>query len=265
MEEDFSIYNGEGTTLRRAQLRMLEILKEVDLICRRNKIPYWIDYGTLLGAVRHLGFIPWDDDLDICMMGEDLQRFIAAAKKELPENLFLQLKETDPSYNLSLCKIRDKNSFLVTQHDDFTRDYQKGLYIDIFEATEYPNIPPTLLKPLMKWIKKCSFFKTVKHEMTAKNIMASLSFPVIGFLCGLVWKILNLKKKTKIGYIPKLNYYGVSYKKEMIFPLTEIEFEGGIFMAPNNADAYLREIYGDYTKLPPVEKRITHSIFIQVK
>ena len=68
MEEDFSKYNGEGTMLRKAQLRMLDILVEVDKVCKRHNIPYWVDYGTLLGAVRHGGFIPWDDDLDISMM-----------------------------------------------------------------------------------------------------------------------------------------------------------------------------------------------------
>ena len=71
MEEDFSKYNGEGTMLRKAQLRMVDILVAIDKVCRDNGINYWIDYGTLLGAVRHKGFIPWDDDIDICVLTED--------------------------------------------------------------------------------------------------------------------------------------------------------------------------------------------------
>ena len=86
--EDFSKYNGEGTMLRKAQLRMLDILIAVDKICRKHNIPYWLDYGTLLGAVRHGGFIPWDDDLDISMMKEDYDRFLTIASKELPEQFF---------------------------------------------------------------------------------------------------------------------------------------------------------------------------------
>ena len=72
-----AIYNPEGSTLRKAQLRMLEILGHVDRVCRENNITWWMDYGTLLGAVRHGGFIPWDDDTDICMPIEDYKRFVA--------------------------------------------------------------------------------------------------------------------------------------------------------------------------------------------
>lgn len=82
-QEDFSKYNGEGTTLRKAQLRMLDILIEVDKICRKHNIPYWLDSGTLLGAVRHGGFIPWDDDMDICVMRKDYKLL----KKYLSEEL----------------------------------------------------------------------------------------------------------------------------------------------------------------------------------
>ena len=81
MNEDFSIYNGEGTLLRQAQLRMLNILLEVDKICRKNNLSYWIDYGTLLGAVRHKGYIPWDDDIDISMPSDDYKKFTEIAIK----------------------------------------------------------------------------------------------------------------------------------------------------------------------------------------
>ena len=80
--EDYSRYNGEGTVLRKAQIREVEILIEVDKICRKHNIKYWIDFGTLLGAVRHKGFIPWDDDLDICMLSEDYNRFLEVAPNQ---------------------------------------------------------------------------------------------------------------------------------------------------------------------------------------
>ena len=83
-EEDFSQYNGDGTNLRQAQLRMLEIVKAVDEVCRRHDIHYWIDAGTLLGAVRHKGFIPWDDDVDIAVMREEYGKLRDCLMKELP-------------------------------------------------------------------------------------------------------------------------------------------------------------------------------------
>lgn len=79
--EDFSVYNGENTILRKAQLRMLEILVQVSSICDKHSIPYWIDYGTLLGAVRHNGFIPWDDDLDISILKKITLNFQKFYKK----------------------------------------------------------------------------------------------------------------------------------------------------------------------------------------
>lgn len=262
MEEDLSKYNEEGSVLRNAQLKMLDILTDVDRICRKYDISYWIDYGTLLGAVRHKGFIPWDDDLDITMMTEDMKRFISIAPSELADTLFLQTRKTDPSYKLPLCKIRDKKSLFISQHDDFTSDYNKGIYIDIFEAEDYPHINSSVLKFIMKWEKKTSFFFTIKHYATAKNVVAALSFPVIHALFLLLWKIMSLKPKKDVSYIPELNYYGVSFKRDTVFPLSEIVFEGKSFKAPHDADAYLRTIYHDYTKLPPAEKRIDHSKYI---
>ena len=88
--EDFSKYNPENSTLRQAQLRMLDMLVEVDKICRKHNIPYWIDYGTLLGAVRHKGFIPWDDDIDICVMNEHYDKLRRLLMDELPEQFVCQ-------------------------------------------------------------------------------------------------------------------------------------------------------------------------------
>ena len=104
------------TPLRQAQLVMLRMLKIIDYICRKHDLRYWLCSGTLLGAVRHQGFIPWDDDLDICMLREDYNRFIQIAPLEFPTDIFLQTQETDPSYDyLPLpCKVRDKNSLIIS-------------------------------------------------------------------------------------------------------------------------------------------------------
>ena len=263
--EDFSQYNGEGTTLRKMQLRLLDILTEIDKICRKHDIQYWIDFGTLLGAVRHRGFIPWDDDIDVAMPSEDYRRFLEIAPKELPDNLFLQTQSTDTSYHFLLNKVRDKNSFFITQHEDFTKDYNKGLYIDIFEVVPYPQVNPRFQKKLLRWLYKTNFFFSVKQSVTLKNHLAAISFPIIKGSLNLVWAILNLKPKNKFGYEKRFSPYGNSYTADMVFPLKDIVFEGKTFLAPANPDRYLTSIYKDYMRIPPEEKRVTHIIHVEMR
>lgn len=257
--------NPEENTLRKMQLRLLDILVEIDRVCRKHNIQYWIDFGTLLGAVRHGGFIPWDDDIDVSMPSEDYHKFLEIAPKELSEPYFLQTKETDPSYRLLLNKVRDKNSFFVTQHDDFTSNYNKGIYIDIFEVVPYPDINLKLQKKVLYWYQKAGHFFSVKQKVTLKNHIATLAFPLIKIGMGFVWSLLNLKPKTKLGYEKHFSVYGNSYNKDMVYPLNEIVFEGKTVLGPADPDRYLTSIYGDYMKLPPKEKRRTHIIHVALE
>ena len=103
----------DAETLRKAQLKMVDILVAIDDICKKHDIEYFLAYGTLLGAVRHKGFIPWDDDCDICMMRADYEKFVQIAKRELPKNLFLQNSDTDPNFPRTMTKVRMKNTKLV--------------------------------------------------------------------------------------------------------------------------------------------------------
>jgi lipopolysaccharide cholinephosphotransferase len=260
--EDYSQYNGEGTTLRKMQLRILDILVEVDRVCRKHNITYWLDWGTLLGAVRHGGFIPWDDDIDIAMLSEDLARFKEIAPKELNKSFFLQTKETDPSYRLPFCKIRDLNSFYVTKHEDFTRDYHKGLFIDIFEIVPYPNVNKKLTRFIMHWYQKINFFFCIKNDISLKNHLATIIFPIMKLGLDVIWSILNLGRKNRLG-LEKHFTSGKTYTREMIFPIKDIVFEGKVFMGPSRPDLCLTEEYGDYMQLPPKEKRKVHLIHIE--
>lgn len=106
-------YNPDGSDLRKIQLRALEILKVVDLICKKHNIPYWLEGGALLGAVRHEGFIPWDDDIDIQILRKDYKKLLKILQKDLPDNLVVQSRETDEMYMDRMMKIRDLNSFVT--------------------------------------------------------------------------------------------------------------------------------------------------------
>lgn len=155
--------------LRACQLRQLEILKEIDRICQKHHIEYWLDGGSLLGAVRHQGFIPWDDDIDIAMSVEDERRFEEVAPKELPPHLFLQSPRTDPGSNEPIVKIRDLNSLYIEPGDSFALPYAKGIFVDIFPMEDYPNISRKWIKRLTKGISKSNAILHHSHTYSLRS------------------------------------------------------------------------------------------------
>ena len=250
--------------LRTCQLKQLTILEEIDRICKRHDIPYWLDGGTLLGAVRHQGFIPWDDDIDIAMRAKDLQRFIRIAPAELSNELFLQTPESDPSHREPIIKIRNLNSLYIESGDDFSETYQKGLFVDIFPFVDYPDIPRSWVKHLAKGI---SVSYSVLHKAHYYSPRAFAEFFWFGFkyaACRTIWNILSFirPKKTFISNIPINNGYGIMHRKDSLFPLGEIAFEGKMFSAPCNPDKYLKDLYKNYMNIPPEDKRRIHAVYI---
>ena len=125
-------------TLRKLQLIQLEMLKVVDNICSNHKIKYSLYAGTLLGAVRHKGFIPWDDDLDVCMPRKDYNRFIKICGQCLPKEYCLQNKENEPRFSQSFTKMRKKHTTFL-QGGEPVSDYHHGIFIDIFPIDRRPK------------------------------------------------------------------------------------------------------------------------------
>lgn len=251
------------SNLRTLQLKELAILVAIDKVCRANDIQYWLDGGTCLGAIRHGGFIPWDDDIDIAMRQEDLPRFIDAATKELPSHLFMQTAESDPTTRFGINKVRDLNSFFIEYSDDFTRQYQKGIFVDIFPFVDYPALGRKFFKKLGRGICRSRAVLKAQHQYSLRSFAEFFYFGAKYNLFLLVWKSLNLcmKKNIYMGNRIVDNGYGVMHRKDTIFPVKDVQFEGMTFMGANNSDAYLKDLYGDYMQLPPEEKRKAHSIF----
>lgn len=249
--------------LRACQLKQLAILEEIDKICKRHKIEYWLDGGTLLGAVRHGGFIPWDDDIDIGMSLKDEKRFEEIAPKELPDWLYLQTPKSDPGSKEPITKIRDCNSLYIEQGDDFCQPYVKGIFVDIFPFVDYPDIPRSWIKTLTKGISKSYSILNHRHTYSLRSFAEFFYFGGKYCLCSTLWKVVGLfGKKTRYSDVPFLNGRGIAFDKKAVKPLGTIKFEGKEFPAPCNPDSYLTDLYGDYMKIPPVEKREFHSIFI---
>lgn len=265
MIEDFSKYNGEGTPLRRAQLRMLDMLIEIDKICKKHQIEYWLTAGTLLGAVRHQGFIPWDDDLDIMIQHKDLKLLSAVLQQELPKQFVVQDYSTEKKYYIdSLIKVRDRNSFfLFESHKCFK---EQGIFIDIIPIEKIPSLK---FKRFVHKLNKQSYLRRRELSLSGKsnNIAGLLISPFSRALLKFAhW--YSRKSSTNIyGYNYSHSLFGtfeMHFNKEVFFPLKTMKFEGIDFYVPNDADAYLKIAYGDYMKIPTLEKRQIHSTNIKI-
>lgn len=248
--------------LRACQLKQVKILDEIVRICEKHNIDYWLDGGTLLGAVRHKGFIPWDDDIDIAMTKIELVKFLSVAEKELPEYLRL----FNPYLNRGkepITKVRDLNSLLVEPEDDFSSDYDKGIYVDIF-----PFVPcPSISEKMMRFIGKgASKSYSILYKMHSYSFRSFAEFFYFGFkylMCRSLWGIFSAIIPTRryLSNTINNNGYGKRHLRESVFPLTAIEFEGKQYKAPADSDAYLKDLYGDYMQLPPEEKRKGHACY----
>ena len=249
--------------LRRAQLKQLTILEEIDRICRKHNISYWLDGGSLLGAVRHGGFIPWDDDIDIAMPLDDARRFAEVAPKELREGLRLQTPETEPTRE-PIMKVRDLNSFYVEGNEDFSLPYSKGLFVDIFPMIDYPDVSKPFCRKYGRGMSKCYSILHHSHQYSWRAAMELVYFGVQYLYYKCMWKIAfaTRRKGTYMSNILINNGYGIMHRRDSIFPLSTIEFEGKRFSAPANADAYLTDLYKNYMQIPPKEKQKVHSVFI---
>ena len=257
-EELRSRFNPEGSLLRRQQMRMLEILIEVDRICKKHDIRYWLSSGTLIGALRHDGFIPWDDDLDIEMMRQDYLRLLEVLPSELPEWLVMQNEETDPNYFFFFTKVRDRRSRLLEQNGYDRMWKEQGIFIDILPVEQHPiwlhKLTEKTVGHMYKiWRTSTDDQKAIKKVRRIFDFNNKVLFPCLRtFLLPLTSRFSTLI--TSGMGIP---FHNPRYAKE-IFPLTTHVFEGHEFPVPHDADAHLRHLYGDYMQLPDLNKIAIH-------
>lgn len=256
--EDFSKYNGEGTILRKAQLRMLDMLIEVDKICRKHNIQYWLDFGTLLGAVRHQGFIPWDDDVDISILKSDYNKLREVLLRELPDQFVFTDWMTDNFIFAHYGRVRDTQSFYP--YPLFKKQKEQGLWLDIFVVEKIPSMR---IKRFVDFFYGRSF-REIHHygDVLYKSKSKKYFIRTIAYLAHpisllLVWNsrlLAMFKKSDLLGFTYSDNNTTAHYPSD-IFPTKEILFEGHKFFAPCNVDIYLKAIYGNYMEIPDEKKR----------
>lgn len=264
---DNNLYNPEGSILRQSQLAALDILIEFDRICKRHQLVYFLEFGTLLGAIRHNGFIPWDDDIDVSMPKEDFIFFQEIAEKEICPTYFIQTEKKEPESGMGhgMFKIRKNNTIWINDFDDFRRNYHKGISIDVFELESYPKVSKKITKFFMKRLSKSFGFYHYFPRVSFKNCVAYFVFKPSWIIFYPLWKLLCILLPSDYiqPHIERLSFSNPS-KEDVYFPPKTIYFEGYPFYGPNNPDIRLSDIFGDYHKLPPEKDRKCHYKYVNL-
>ncbi len=250
--------------LRQAQLIMLEMLVEFDAICKKHNLKYWLDSGTLLGAVRHQGFIPWDDDIDLSMPIEDYNKFIEIGASELSDNIFFQTKETDPDFKFDYMKLRSNKASIVEFHEkDREIAYHQGVFVDIFPMLTVPN--STFHKKFYNGI-----FESIRSvSAISLHTPNGKDYPEVREKLVKALSLMHQgwdKEDLKVIYSGEMPDVAAWFDIDEIFPLSKIVFEGLEFNAPKNPNHYLGENYSfNFMELPPKDKRTIHAHEIEIK
>ena len=245
-------YNPEGSKLRRDQLELLRMLQHVADICQEHNIKWWLSSGTLLGAARHKGFIPWDDDIDIVMLRKDYRRLERILRKEHSKEFVLHSMRSDVEYVNCFAKYRKREGRIESTSRRYDYYKWRGIGFDIFTiektnyfaakvaSTFYGNIQHLssyirwgwLRKPLIRLIELVSLF---------------IIFPLLRVV-GLI------NPKGEYHYALGQGWAKHTFFMENTFPLTTAEFEGLSFPVPKDTDAYLRNVYGNWREIPDDEQ-----------
>lgn len=257
--------------LRNLQLTQVEILDEIVRICQKHKLQYFLIGGTLLGAVRHKGFIPWDDDLDIAMPRKDYNKFRKICNNELNDKFFLHSIDMDSKYWVSFVKVRKKNTIFEPLQDTTIDSPYKSVYVDVFpldnankEKSLFQDCQAKVCKGLTSFqYRRRKATMITKTPLGIKILYPFLSLFSIKFISKTIDRIMQINKNDSSKYFINIgsfiNYRKQTMPKSKYLPAKQIEFEGKLYDVPNDYDYVLKRLYGDYMELPPKNKRVTHK------
>lgn len=240
-----------------------EILDVIHTVCQKHNLKYSLFYGTLLGAVRHGGFIPWDDDIDIIMPREDYNKLIHIWKDEVSEEYLMQAPYEYPDLVNNFSKVRKNHTTYLQDEEEITREYHKGIFVDIFPVD---RVAPGI------WSK-------IQYAFCAVNLLYSRGYTsgssgVMGIIenCLLHTKKKNYTKRRDIAerVMTRWNTHSESrffcsctirdcrmyFPSDLFENMTEISFNGKMYKSVRETDIVLKVIYGDYMQLPPEEERV---------
>lgn len=238
--------------IKKIQDRLLEMAKAIDNILTKNNIPYMLAYGTLLGAVRHEGFIPWDDDFDIYLFDDEnnsYEKTIKILEKELPKDMFLEYFNTEPKYFHAWAHIKDLNTEVECNAYPQDSSYSHhGLSIDLYKTCKIKekDLKDFREKENIEYLERRKKLKLITEEEYKIRLE----------------KGVNIDKKDFDLNSEEYIYEAFDVLRKMnvneIFPLKKYQFEKYQFLGPNDYDTILKRRYGNYMELPPEKDRKSH-------
>lgn len=248
------------SNLQQAQKK---ILLELDRVCTELGLTYCLAFGTCLGAVRHHGFIPWDDDIDVYMRIEDLE-VLQANSNCFKKDFFLQHHESDPEFGLMITRLRDSRTTLI-EKTEIDRDINHGVFIDIYPLFSSPKdgwgakklvITSMIYRLLLYGVapQNRGVVMKVGSIILLKLLPKSCRMSIIK-RCYTIMKSSNNKEYVSTLYGDEAN---IRYPANWFFPVKKVKFEDIMVPVQAKVSEYLKTTYGDYMKLPPLEKRRFH-------
>ena len=256
-----------------------DILKYLKSICDKNEIKYYLAYGTLLGAVRHKGFIPWDDDIDVFISRDNYSKLLDYLKKQPHKYYKLISFDTNNEFTAPLAKLVDTRTRLIQEYG-FIEKVELGVYIDLFVLDGIGNSYDEAMdyyKQGIKILEKWSRADTMMFLPDSKNKIRDFfrfvrnlpyKFMGINYYLKKIDKYAKQKKYDDCEYISTMSLPNILsidkyiYKQDDFSDGIYLEFNGESFCAPVNYDRLLSMWYGEYMKLPPKEKRETHHKYV---
>lgn len=285
---DFSPWTATLTPELEKQIKTIQkvdllLLKEFDRICRKLDIGYFICGGSMLGYVRHGGFIPWDDDIDVGMLREDYNRFLAEGGKELSDRFFLQTRESDPEIPYLFSKIRMNNTEYITEYNE-NRNFHKGICLDLFPFDFLPDNEQEQ-KQFLAEVDTC----VRRHNKACNKQIAEPKYDKkpktfedwfwrhVAHAHRQLWRLVSIKKtqkkyikvatrynavakerglQTVASFVPTYTYVNL----EDLLPYKDIDFEGVAAKVPAKPEVFLKMQYHDFMSLPPLHQQLGHDL-----
>lgn len=267
--------------LKALQSHLLKMYKDIEAVCDKHGLTVMLAFGSVLGAVRHGGFIPWDDDLDLLMPRKDYDKFINEYAKELPDNyiVYAPNSQNGPTYRFG--KVIDKSTLLLSAGEELIPNRHQGIYIDIFPLeyitnnTWVNNIKKMVCMFLMYTASSVDQFKenspSYRKLMSGnKAAKANYWFRMVwggcfSFLKPTIWynlcdKFCRNDKKTEFVDYVAANYQWKPKPINMFLPVRKTNFEGTVAYLPNQPVKFLETVFGNWQRVPPESERWEHFI-----